>query len=112
MLIDGFAALGGVEAGAAAHLAIEAVELVRAGRIGEARALYEEIEAPLIGDIDGYFPIERGSYSFGIMCLITWGQPTLLWIKLGVLLQLGDNGKNTHHPGGRPINIRPKIVRE
>ncbi len=42
----------------------------------------------ILGDLQRVFPIKQGLFLVGPMALITWGTPTLVTLKLGVILEL------------------------
>jgi len=42
----------------------------------------------IISDLRRFFPPQKGRYLFGPMALIGWGTPTLLKVKLGIILDL------------------------
>jgi hypothetical protein len=44
--------------------------------------------ARIISDLQRFFPPRQSHYIFGPMALIGWGAPTLLTVKLGILLEL------------------------
>lgn len=47
------------------------------------------VEAPrIIGELQGFFPVEADHFVFGPMALIGWGTPTLVTIELGILIEL------------------------
>jgi hypothetical protein len=44
----------------------------------------------IIADMNAFFPIEQGRYTFGLMGIIGWGTPTLIKIELGLIIQVPD----------------------
>lgn len=48
-------------------------------------------EAPrIIADLNQFFPIAEGRYTFGLMAIIGWGTPTLIAVELGLIIQVPD----------------------
>lgn len=44
----------------------------------------------IIANMNAFFPIEEGTYTFGFMGIIGWGTPTLVRIELGLIIQVPD----------------------
>ena len=42
----------------------------------------------LISDLNGFFPAQDGRYLIGLMVIIGWGAPTLIEVKLGIIIEL------------------------
>jgi hypothetical protein len=48
-------------------------------------------EAPrIIADLNQFFPVAEGLYTFGLMGIIGWGTPTLIAVELGLIIQVPD----------------------
>lgn len=48
-------------------------------------------EAPrIIADLNQFFPVAEGRYTFGLMGIIGWGTPTLISVELGLIIQVPD----------------------
>jgi hypothetical protein len=48
-------------------------------------------EAPrIISDLNQFFPVAEGRYTFGLMAIIGWGTPTLIAVELGLIIQVPD----------------------
>jgi hypothetical protein len=48
-------------------------------------------EAPrIIADLNQFFPVAEGRYTFGLMAIIGWGTPTLISVELGLMIQVPD----------------------
>lgn len=48
-------------------------------------------EAPrIIADLNQFFPVAEGRYTFGLMGIIGWGTPTLIAVELGLIIQVPD----------------------
>ncbi len=48
-------------------------------------------EAPrIIADLNQFFPIAEGRYTFGLMAIIGWGTPTLIEVEMGLIIQVPD----------------------
>ncbi|MEQ8706053.1 MAG: hypothetical protein RIC19_19135 [Phaeodactylibacter sp.] len=48
-------------------------------------------EAPrIIADLNQFFPVAEGRYTFGLMAIIGWGTPTLIAVELGLIIQVPD----------------------
>ena len=64
-----------------------------------------ENAATILDDMASIFPADEGQHLFGPVVRISWGQPALVDVKLGVVLEIGDNyrliilgGLSTHLP--------------
>ncbi len=44
----------------------------------------------IIANLNAFFPIEEGRYTFGLMGIIGWGTPTLIRVELGLMIQVPD----------------------
>lgn len=44
----------------------------------------------IIANMNAFFPIEEGTYTFGFMGIIGWGTPTLVRVELGLIIQVPD----------------------
>ena len=48
-------------------------------------------EAPrIIADLNQFFPVAEGRYTFGLMAILGWGTPTLISVELGLIIQVPD----------------------
>lgn len=48
-------------------------------------------DAPrIIANMNTFFPIAEGRYTFGLMAYIGWGTPTLVHVQLGLMIQVPD----------------------
>lgn len=48
-------------------------------------------QAPrIIADLNRFFPVAEGRYSFGLMGILGWGTPTLIEVELGLMIQVPD----------------------
>ncbi len=48
-------------------------------------------EAPrIIADLNQFFPVAEGRYTFGLMAILGWGTPTLIAVEMGLIIQVPD----------------------